>query len=145
MAASRNGEMWVEKHPSSGSVGVFNGVNGVLHIKYADRGTKRKKIASIGGGGRGEMALRSGRNVWSNVCKLDAVIDYRLLSLTARHMETVTVFRYEYVRGRRTPLSRNAHQFLRPVLFDLLLSPLPFLLFFNFFFFFLPPHRICLE
>ena len=132
--------MWVEKHPSSGSVGVFNGVNGVLHIKYADRGTKRKKIAPIGGGGR-EMALRSERNVWGNVCKLDAVIDYRLLSLTARHMETVTVFRYEYVRGRRTLLSRNAHQFLRPVLFDLLLSPLSFLLFFNF----LPPHRICLE
>lgn len=29
--------------PSSGFSGVFNGVNGVLHIKYADRGSRRKK------------------------------------------------------------------------------------------------------
>lgn len=42
------------------------------------------------------MALGFGGNVWSNVCKLDAVIDYRPLSLTARHMETVTVFRYAH-------------------------------------------------
>lgn len=89
--------MWVARRPSSGSGGVFNGVNGLLHIKYADRGTKRKKM---GGGGR-RMVLGSGRNVWSYVCKLDAVIDYRLLSLTARHMETVTVFRYAYTNMPR--------------------------------------------
>lgn len=125
--------MWVARRPSSGSGGVFNGVNGLLHIKYADRGTKRKKM----GGGARRMVLGPGRNVWSNVCKLDAVIDYRLLSLTARHMETVTVFRYAYANMPRYNAAivlalANAHQFLRPVLFDSLLSLLPLLLFPNF-------------
>lgn len=53
--------------------------------------------AQIGGyNGKRRKRNSSGfkRNVWNNVCKLDAVIDYGSLSLTARHMETV--FRHAY-------------------------------------------------
>lgn len=56
--------------------------------------------AQIGGyNGKRRKRNSSGfkRNVWNNVCKLDAVIDYGSLSLTARHMETVTVFRHEHI------------------------------------------------
>lgn len=41
------------KAPSSGSSGVFNGVNGVLHIKYADRG-----VITVKGGSRIAQDLR---------------------------------------------------------------------------------------
>lgn len=127
--------MWVAEPPSNGFADVFNGVNGVLHIKYADRGMKRKKT-----GTRNDC----GRNAWSNVCKLDAVIDYSLLSLTARHMETVTVFRYSHTNMLRriSVFVRECPSISTPrcVVFHLLLSP--FLFFLHFLFLLLFPYLI---
>lgn len=86
----------VEKCGSQGGF-VFNGVNGVLHIKY---------------GGGGERIYIKGWVCGAMCVKLDAVIDYRApLSLTGRHMETVTVFRYEY-HHQYLPLLSSLPSFL---------------------------------
>lgn len=58
------------------------------------------QIGGYNGKGRKQNSSGFERNVWSNVCKLDAVIDYGLLSLTTRHMETVTVFRHAHTDMR---------------------------------------------
>lgn len=54
----------------------------ILNVQIGGYNGKRRKRNSSG----------FKRNVWNNVCKLDAVIDYGSLSLTARHMETVIIF-----------------------------------------------------
>lgn len=73
-------EMWVDTFLPLSRGFVFNGVNGVLRIKNTGRRT-RERIS------KGYVC----------VCvELDAVIDYGPLSLTGRHMETVTVFRYRH-------------------------------------------------
>lgn len=62
------------------AVFVFNGVNGVLHIKYADRGRGRARERISKGCAVGWMCVY----VCGAMCvKLDAVIDYGPLSLTA--------------------------------------------------------------
>lgn len=60
----------------------------ILNVQIGGYNGKRRKRNSSG--------FRK-RNVWNNVCKLDAVIDYGSLSLTARHMETVTVFSHAHI------------------------------------------------
>lgn len=49
-------------------------------------------IGSYNGKRRKQNSSGFKRYVWNNVCKLYAVIDYGSLSLTARQIETVTVF-----------------------------------------------------
>lgn len=54
--------------PSSGFSGVFNGVNGVLHIKYADRGLKRKKKGVDSASGEWQDGRQNGSGIREERC-----------------------------------------------------------------------------